>query len=262
MMEEFENLKLSLEEGILTLVVNRPEKMNALNIQTIQEIREAFQIVYDNKNIKGVIITGAGEKAFVAGADIMEIASLSEMNGRKFSENGQEVFALIENCPKAIIAAVDGYALGGGCELAMACHIRVATSQSKFGQPEVNLGIIPGYGGTQRLTHLVGKGRAFEIMMTADLISAKQARKIGLINHVVETKQELIDKSKEILNKIISKAPLAIGMVISCVNAAFDPEENGYQTEANSFSSCCKSEDFEEGTAAFLQKRPAIFKGE
>jgi enoyl-CoA hydratase len=262
MMENFENLKLSLEDGILTLVVTRPEKMNALNIQTIQEIREAFQIIYDNKNIKGVIITGAGDKAFVAGADIMEIASLSEMNGRKFSENGQEVFALIENCPKPIIAAVDGYALGGGCELAMACHIRVATTQSQFGQPEVNLGIIPGYGGTQRLTHLVGKGRAFEIMMTADLISAKQARKIGLINHVVETKQELMEKCREILNKIISKAPLAIGMVISCVNAAFDPEENGYQTEANSFSSCCKSEDFEEGTSAFLQKRPAVFKGE
>jgi enoyl-CoA hydratase len=261
-MEEFENLKLTLEDGILTLMISRPEKMNALNIQTLQEIREAFQIIYDNKNIKGIIITGAGEKAFVAGADIMEIASLSEMNGRKFSENGQEVFALIENCPKPVIAAVDGYALGGGCELAMACHIRIATSQSKFGQPEVNLGIIPGYGGTQRLTHLVGKGRAFEIMMTADLISAKQARKIGLVNHVVESKQVLMEKCREILFKIISKAPLAIGMIVNCVNAAFDPDENGYQTEANSFSSCCKSEDFEEGTAAFLQKRPAIFKGE
>ncbi|MDQ3394891.1 MAG: enoyl-CoA hydratase/isomerase family protein, partial [Bacteroidota bacterium] len=224
-MEEFENLILDNVNGILWLTINRPEKMNALNIQTVQELREAFQKVYDDKKIKGVILTGAGEKAFVAGADIKEIAALNEMNGRKFAENGQEVFSLIESCPKPVIAAIDGYALGGGCELAMACHIRIATAQSKFGQPEVNLGIIPGYGGTQRLTHLIGKGRAFEMMMTAEAITAKQAKKMGLVNHVVENKNELLVKSEEILIKIISKAPLAISMVINCVNAAFDPEE-------------------------------------
>lgn len=261
-MEEFENLLLTTKNGILWLTINRPEKLNALNIQTIQEIREVFQIIYDDKRIKGVIITGSGEKAFIAGADIKEISALNEMNGRKFSENGQEVFTLIENCPKPIIAAIDGYALGGGCELAMACHIRIATENSKFGLPEVNLGIIPGFGGTQRLTQLVGKGRAFEMMMVAEPINAKQAKKIGLVNQVVKDKEELNTVCEEMLQKIISKAPLAIGMVINCVNAAYDPEENGYQTEANSFSSCCKSEDFEEGTTAFLQKRPALFKGE
>lgn len=260
-MENFENLELDNVNGVLRLTINRPEKMNALNMKTVQELREAFQIIYDDKKIKGVIITGAGDKAFVAGADIKEIASLNELNGRKFAENGQEVFSLIENCPKPVIAAVDGYALGGGAELAMACHIRIATIQSNFAQPEVNLGIIPGYGGTQRLTHLVGKGRALEMMMTADLVNAKKAKKIGLVNHVVKDKVELLAKCEEILSKIISKAPLAISMVISCVNAAFDPEENGFQTEANSFASCCKSEDFEEGTSAFLQKRKAEFKG-
>lgn len=260
-MGEFENLELENINGILRLTINRPEKMNALNVQTVQELREAFQLIYDDKKIKGVIVTGAGEKAFVAGADIKEIAALNELNGRKFAENGQEVFSLIENCPKPVLAAIDGYALGGGCELAMACHIRIATVQSNFGQPEVNLGIIPGYGGTQRLTQLIGKGRALEFMMTADLISAKYARKIGLVNHVVKDKEELFVKCDEILTKIISKAPLAISMVISCVNAAFDPEEKGYQTEANSFASCCKSEDFEEGTVAFLQKRQPVFKG-
>ncbi|MDQ3535049.1 MAG: enoyl-CoA hydratase-related protein [Bacteroidota bacterium] len=260
-MEEFENLELDNVNGILRLTINRPDKMNALNLKTIQELREAFQMIYDDKTIKGVIITGAGEKAFVAGADIKEIASLNEVNGRKFAENGQEVFFLIESCPKPVIAAIDGYALGGGCELAMACHIRIATVQSRFGQPEVNLGIIPGYGGTQRLTHLVGKGRALEMMMTADAVTAKHAKKMGLVNHVVKNKEELLTKSEEVLSKIISKAPLAISMVINCVNAAFDPEEKGFQTEANSFASCCKSEDFEEGTNAFIQKRPAEFKG-
>lgn len=260
-MNDFENLKLESLNGILKLTINRPEKMNALNIKTVQELREAFQIIYDDKNIRGVIITGAGEKAFVAGADIKEIAALNELNGRKFAENGQEVFSLIESCPKPVIAAVDGYALGGGCELAMACHIRIATEQSHFGQPEVNLGIIPGYGGTQRLTNLVGKGHAFEMMMTAELITAKQAKKIKLVNHVVKDKEALFQKAEEILYKIISNAPLAISMVINCVNAAFDPEEKGFQTEANSFASCCKSEDFEEGTTAFLQKRKAEFKG-
>ncbi len=261
-MASFQNLELDLHNGILTIRINRPEKMNALNAETVEEIRTAIQQVYDDQDIKGVIITGEGQKAFVAGADIKEIAELNEVNGRKFAENGQEVFALIENCHKPVIAAVNGYALGGGCELALACHFRLASKNAKFGQPEVNLGIIPGYGGTQRLTQLVGKGRALELMMTADIISADEAFAMGLVNHVYEDAETLLDKTEEIMEKIIAKAPLAVGMVVNCVNAAYDRDENGFQTEANSFASCCKSDDFVEGTSAFLEKRTANFKGE
>lgn len=260
-MSEFNNLELSLNAGILTITVNRPEKMNALNLATVEEIRTAIQRVYDDTEILGVILTGAGEKAFVAGADIKEIAELNEVNARKFAENGQEVFALIENCHKPIIAAINGFALGGGCELAMACHLRVATINAKFGQPEVNLGIIPGYGGTQRLTQLIGKSKAMELMMTGDMISAEEARNLGLLNHVVDNAIELKARCQQLILKITAKAPLAIGMVIDCVNAVYRPEENGYQTEANNFASCCKSDDFREGTAAFIEKRKPEFKG-
>lgn len=259
---KYKNLKAEMKEGILTLTINRPEKMNALNRATIEELRDAIQEVYDDKDIKGVIITGEGEEAFIAGADITEIAELNEVNGRKFSESGQEVFSLIEKCDKPIIAAVNGYALGGGCELAMACHMRVATENAEMGQPEVNLGIIPGFGGTQRLTQLVGKGKALEIMMTADKVSAQEAWRIMLVNHLVPDKKTLLSYCRELIEKISSKAPLAIGMVVDCVNAVYNHDENGFQTEANSFAACCKSKDFDEGTAAFLSKRPAQFKGE
>lgn len=260
-MNEFNNLELSIEDGILTIIVNRPEKMNALNLATVEELRTAIQRVYDDSEIHGVIITGAGEKAFIAGADIKEIAELNEVNARKFAENGQEVFALIENCHKPVIAAVNGFALGGGCELAMACHIRIAIQNAKFGQPEVNLGIIPGYGGTQRLTQLIGKGKALELLMTGEMISAEEAFRLGLVNHVVPNALVLAAKCEELIRKITAKAPLAIGMVIDCVNAVHRPEENGYQTEANNFASCCKSADFREGTAAFIEKRKPEFKG-
>lgn len=255
-----DNINILSKDGLITAVINRPSKMNALNLKTIEEVCDVIQEAYDNQNIKGVIITGEGQKAFVAGADISEIASLSEVNSRKFSERGQEIFALIENCPKPVIAAVNGFALGGGCELAMACHLRIAVETARFGQPEVNLGLIPGYGGTQRLTQLVGKAKALELMMTAEMISAQEAKSIGLVNHVVATHSELMPKAEEIMRKILAKAPLAIEMVISCVNAVYNKEENGYQTEANSFSICCKSEDFKEGTKAFLEKRPARFQ--
>jgi enoyl-CoA hydratase len=255
----FENLSLLVKDEILMITISRPSKMNALNLRTIEEINTVLQEVYDSKDVKGIIFTGEGDKAFVAGADIAEIAGLTEVSSRKFSEKGQEIFATIENYPKPIIAAVNGFALGGGCELAMACHIRIAVETAKFGQPEVNLGLIPGYGGTQRLTQLVGKGKALELMMTAEMISAQEAKELGLVNHVVSTQDELMAKSEEILKKILTKAPLAIEMVITCVNAVFNKEENGYQTEANSFSICCKSEDFKEGTKAFLEKRTAIF---
>ncbi|MEQ9288430.1 MAG: enoyl-CoA hydratase-related protein [Cyclobacteriaceae bacterium] len=261
-MEEFKNLILSLSDNILTITINREPFLNALNVDTLKELKVAIQSVCDDKDIKGVVITGAGEKSFVAGADISEFTGVNEVTGRKFSEDGQEVFQMIENCNKPIIAAVNGFALGGGCELAMACHMRLATENAKFGQPEVNLGIIPGYGGTQRLTHLIGKGKALELMLTADMIPANEALGLGLVNYVVGSREELMEKSKVILTKISKKAPLAVGMVIDCVNAVFTTGEDGYQTEANSFSRCCGTQDFQEGTSAFMGKREPQFKGE
>lgn len=261
-MGNYQNLKFENVDGIAQLTINRPDKLNALNIQTIAEIKEAFQEIYDNPEIKAVIVSGEGEKAFVAGADISEIADLTTMNARKFAENGQEVFASIENCNKPVIALVNGFALGGGCELAMACHMRVATANARFGQPEVNLGLIPGYGGTQRLTQLIGKAKSFELSMTGDMIKAEEAKSLGLINYVCKSKEEALEKCQEILGKILAKAPVAIGMVIDCVNAVYQNDENGYQTEANGFAACVGTEDFKEGTTAFLEKRKAQFKGE
>ncbi len=259
-----ENLNILTEEknGLLYLTINREDKMNALNFATLEELKGIFEEVVDNRAIKAVILTGSGEKAFVAGADISEIASLNEVNARKFAENGQEIFTMIENCHKPVIAVTNGFTLGGGCELAMACHMRIATANAKFGQPEVNLGIIPGYGGTQRLTLLIGRGKANELMMTGDMIGAEEAKAFGLVNHVLPTKAEAIEKAEEIIGKIMSKAPLAIGMIVDCVNAAFLPDEDGFQTEANSFARCVKSGDYKEGTTAFLEKRKPIFKGE
>lgn len=257
----YENIKLEVAQGIATLTINRPDKLNALNISTIEEIKSAFEKIYDDQEIKAVIVTGSGEKAFVAGADISELAQLNEMNARRFAESGQEVFAAIENCHKPVIALVNGFALGGGCELAMACHMRIATANAKFGQPEVNLGVIPGYGGTQRLTQLVGKGKSFELCMTGDMIKAEEALSLGLVNHLCENTEEARSKCEEILAKIVQKAPIAVGLVIDCVNASISEAENGYQTEANGFAACAKTEDFKEGTNAFLNKRKAEFKG-
>jgi enoyl-CoA hydratase len=260
-MQNHKNLILDLQDGILTITIDRASKLNALDTETIQEIKTTMQEVYDNDAVKGVIITGEGDRAFAAGADISEISELNEVIGRRFAERGQEIFGMIEYCTKPVIAAVNGYALGGGCELAMACHIRVASENAKFGQPEVTLGIIPGYGGTQRLTQLIGKGRAMEMLMTGDTISAKIAKKYGLVNHVTSF-EDLLPKCHEILRKIISKAPLAVGLIVDCVNAVYEKEEHGYQTEANSFSRCCGSVDFQEGTRAFLEKRKPEFRGE
>lgn len=261
-MADSKNILSEVKQGILYLTINRESKLNALNFATLTELREIFDEVSDNREIKAVIITGSGDKAFIAGADISEIAELNELNARKFAENGQEIFSMIENCHKPVIAVVNGFALGGGCELAMACHMRIAVAHAKFGQPEVNLGIIPGYGGTQRLTYLIGRGKANELMMTGDMIGAEEARSLGLVNHVLQTKEEAMAKAEEIIRKIMSKAPLAIGMVIDCVNAVFVSDEDGYQTEANSFARCVKSGDYKEGTSAFLEKRKPVFKGE
>lgn len=261
-MTGLKNILTEEKNGVLYLTVNREGKMNALNYDTLEDLRIIFEEIVDNKSIKAAIITGAGEKAFVAGADISEIASLNEVNARKFAENGQDIFSMIENCHKPVIAVTNGYTLGGGCELAMACHMRIATANARFGQPEVNLGIIPGYGGTQRLTLLVGRGKANELMMTGDMIGAEEAKVLGLVNYVFPTKSEAMEKAEELIAKIISKAPLAIGMIVDCVNAVFLPEENGFQTEANSFARCVKSGDYKEGTSAFLEKRKPSFKGE
>lgn len=259
-MSSYQNILTSVDKNVMTIIINRPSSLNALNIQTIQEIGAAIETAKNSADVAGVIITGSGEKAFVAGADISELADLNELNGRSFAEAGQKVFEDIENCEKPIIAAVNGFALGGGCELAMACHIRVASKNAKFGQPEVSLGLIPGFGGTQRLTKLVGSGRALELLLTGDLINADEAYRIGLVNHVVVDSKELEEKVGSIMNKIVSKAPLAIGIVITCVNAAIS-EENGYQVEANGFAHCCQTSDKEEGTKAFLEKRAPIFSG-
>ncbi len=261
-MADFRNILITEKAGVLYLTINREDKLNALNFDTLEELKGIFEEVADKKSIKAVIITGAGEKAFVAGADISEIASLNEVNARKFAENGQDIFSMIENCHKPVIAVTNGFTLGGGCELAMACHMRIATANAKFGQPEVNLGIIPGYGGTQRLTVLIGRGKANELMMTGDMIGAEEARALGLVNHVLPTKDEAIAKAEELIAKIMEKAPLAIGMIVDCVNAVYLSEENGFQTEANSFARCVKSGDYKEGTSAFLEKRKPVFKGE
>ena len=260
-MADYNNLLVETSGHIQTITINRESKLNALNVETIAELKEAFQQVMDDAEIKGVILTGAGEKAFVAGADISEFSELTEMHARKFSEEGQEVFAMIEACHTPVIAVVNGFALGGGCELAMACHMRVAVSAARFGQPEVNLGVIPGYGGTQRLTQLIGKGKAMEYMMTSEMINAEDALSLGLVNYTEDSKEAATQKATDLLNTIAQKAPIAIGFVVDCVNSVFTAED-GYQAEANAFSRCCGTEDFKEGVDAFMNKRAADFKGQ
>lgn len=256
----YQNLQTALENGIFTITINRPDKLNALNMATLSELKTAIQHVIHTPEIKGVIITGSGPKAFVAGADISEFTGLDVEGGTTFAANGQIIFKMIEICPKPVIAAVNGFALGGGCELAMACHMRVAAENAKFGQPEVNLGLIPGYAGTQRLTQLVGKGKAMELLMTADMVGAAEAKELGLVNHVVPADQ-LIAKCTEILNKIFTKAPLAIAAIVRCVDAYYTDGTDGFRTELEEFGRCCGTEDFREGAGAFLEKRPAQFKG-
>jgi enoyl-CoA hydratase len=259
-MNHYQNIKAESEGDILLITINRPQSLNALNISTINELTLLFEKDIDD-SVKGIIIKGEGEKAFVAGADIKEFSALTQEDALKLAENGQRLFKRIENFPKPVIAAVNGFALGGGCELAMACHMRIAIESAKFGQPEVNLGIIPGYGGTQRLAQLVGRGKALELILTGDLISAKEAKEIGMVNHVVGTQQELIDLARKIIIKISTKGPVAIAHAIKSVNAGFGFEDNGYQTEASLFASCVTTEDFKEGTSAFTEKRQPLFKG-
>jgi enoyl-CoA hydratase len=247
--------------AVTTITITRPAALNALNQETLGELESAMQQVYTRDDIKGVIITGDGDKAFVAGADIRELASLSREKTKQLAEHGQGIFKMVENCPKPVIAAVNGFALGGGCELAMACHIRIASDNAKFGQPEVNLGTIPGYGGTQRLTQLVGRGKALELILTGDLISAQEAKAIGLVNHVTATKIELMELAQKIMAKILMKGPLAIAAAIKSVNEGFHFEEAGYASEVANFAELATTKDFTEGTNAFLEKRQPSFTG-
>jgi enoyl-CoA hydratase len=254
-------LKTLSPKGILTVILSRPDALNALNIQTLDGLQDVIQEVHQSDAIRGVIISGDGEKSFVAGADIKELASLDKAEAFNLAQKGHKLFKALEDCPKPVIAAVNGFALGGGCELAMACHMRIATENAKFGQPEVNLGIIPGYGGTQRLTQLVGRGKALELMLTADIITAQEAKTLGLVNHVVANRDELMALAEKIMEKILGKGPLAVANVIKSVNAGFAFEDKGYVAEASLFAECSATEDFKEGTLAFLEKRQASFKG-
>ena len=259
----FDNLLYDLDAatGILTLTVNRPTKLNALNAATISDLGQAIEQARADVAVCGILLTGSGEKAFVAGADIAEMAHLSGLEAQALAARGQAVFRQFETSPKPVVAAVNGFALGGGCELAMACHLRVASENARFGQPEVNLGLLPGYGGTQRLVQLVGKGRALELLLTADQVKADEALRLGLANHVVP-QAELLDFCKSLLLKILSKAPIAVGLTIDCVNTYFDQGgEAGFAAEAVAFGQAFDTEDFKEGTAAFLTKRAAAFNG-
>lgn len=257
--EMMENLKTDHSDGVVTISISRPDAINALNLKTLSELITVLQQTYQNDDYRGVIITGDGDKAFVAGADIKELAALTHDQALAFAQNGQRLFKLIEDCPKPVIAAVNGYALGCGCELAIACHIRVASDDARFGQPEVNLGVIPGYGGTQRLAQLVGRGKALELMMTGDMITATEAKSIGLVNQVV-AKEELMTVVGKMMERILSKAPVAISNVINSVNAGFGFERAGYEAEAQNFAACMTTEDFKEGTDAFLAKRKPQFR--
>lgn len=250
-----------IADDICTITINRPDKLNALNKTVIEELGAALHEVYNNAGIKGAVITGSGPKAFVAGADISEFTTLDGHGGRALAQKGQDiVFSKIENSPKPIIAAVNGFALGGGCELAMACHFRLASDNAKFGQPEVNLGLIPGYGGTQRLTQLVGKGKAMELMMTGNMIDAPEAKQLGLVNHVT-TPENLLQQTKDILKTIISRAPLAIAQVIALTNIAASGDADGLQKEISAFGDLFDTADAKEGAKAFLEKRKAVFTG-
>jgi enoyl-CoA hydratase len=251
----------SLTNRILVVTINRPDALNALNKSVLDALAVVIKQSISDNEIGGIILTGSGEKAFVAGADIKELASLQRSEAVELAKKGQKLFKSIEDSPKPVIAAINGFALGGGCELAMACHIRIATENAKFGQPEVNLGIIPGYGGTQRLTQLVGRGKALELLLTGDMISAQDAKQLGLVNHVVSNKEELLQLAEKIMNKILSKGPIAVGNVIKSVNAGFGFEDKGYETEATLFGDCSITDDFKEGTSAFLEKRAPAFKG-
>ena len=259
---KFNNIISETTKGLTTITINRTSKLNALNKETINELHQAFKIAEEDRTTKVIIITGSGEKAFVAGADISEFADFSIAEGKNLAAKGQALlFDFVANLATPVIAAVNGFALGGGLELAMAAHFRIASDNAKMGLPEVSLGVIPGYGGTQRLPQLIGKGRAMEMIMTAGMIDAKTAHNYGLVNHVT-TQEELMEFTQKIASKIMRNSSVAIASAIAAINAGFEDGENGFDAEITQFSLCFGTADFKEGTTAFLEKRHADFPGE
>ncbi len=257
----YETLLYEVKDGIAYVTINRPKVLNALNDTVITELGQVFTAIKDDPQVKAVIITGAGEKAFVAGADITQLVDLNTQEGKAFAAKGQAVFNLIENLGKPVIAAINGFALGGGCELAMACTVRLASTKAKLGQPEVNLGIIPGYGGTQRLPRLVGKGRAMELVLTGRMVDAQEAYQMGLVNKVVEP-EKLMEEAEALARTIMSKGPVAVKLAMEAVNRGLEVSlADGLAIEADLFGICCSTEDKVEGTKAFLEKRKANFQG-
>ena len=257
----YENLKVETRDGVATVTINRPDKLNALNDRTVEELDAAFAAIGSDPQVRGAILTGAGEKAFVAGADIAELATQSPVDGKERSIRGQKVLDRIENLGKPVIAAVNGFALGGGCELALACHVRVASENARLGTPEVKLGIMCGYAGTQRLPRLVGKGRALELLLTGEMGGAQDALRIGLVNRVV-AKENLLAEAETLLRQMLANGPVSLRFTLEAVNAGLEmPLDEAQYLEATLFGLICTTEDMKEGTKAFLEKRPAKFQG-
>ncbi len=260
-MNNYTTLSIAIAERIALVTINRPDKLNALNAECKSELKDAFTTIKTHTDIDAVILTGAGEKAFVAGTDITELLTLDAETGKEFASGGQAIFDLIQHLGKPVIAAVNGYALGGGCELALACHIRFASENAKFGQPEVNLGVIPGYGGTQRLARLIGTGNAVEMILTGNQINAQTALRIGLVNNVVSL-AELIPTCRELAKTIIAKGQLAVRMSLKAINASMEmPLSEGLKVEAGLFGEACSTADAKEGIKAFMEKRKPAFTG-
>jgi len=260
-MSQYSNIDLSKEGGVGSINVNRPEALNALNRETLSELQSALEDVRVDEEIQVLIISGSGEKAFVAGADIKELMVLDPVAAKKTSELGQGVFDLIERFPKPVIGAINGFCLGGGCELAMACHLRIASEEARFGQPEVKLGLIPGYGGTQRLPRLVGRGRALEMILTGEMVSAQKAEEMGLVNQVVRA-AELMQTCRSLAEKIMKNGPMALQYALEAVHSGLEmPLSEGLSLESTLFGLCSATEDMKEGTGAFVEKRKAVFKG-
>lgn len=258
---DFQTLLFDVDpEGIATITINRPDKLNALNLAVMNDLESAFEAAASDGSVRGVIVTGAGERSFVAGADIKQFTELDALDGHRFALRGQAIFNLVEEMRKPVVAAVNGFALGGGCELALACHLRIASENAVFGQPEVNLGIIPGYGGTQRLPRIVGRGVAIEMILSGEQVSAQRAFEIGLANRVVPA-GELLHEARKVLLSIISKAPRAVEMALEAIRASDLPLRQGLHYEASLFGQACATEDFQEGAAAFLERRKPTFSG-